>query len=118
MATEAPQKPVAAAPADAEKTTKKPEPREYRIMSAAVELDLTDAVGLIEKLRSIAGGEDVDTLSVQSILGSGKGLNPKAGITALAQTTELSGDYEVIAETSVTLFKNVRTQQVREVSIA
>ena len=105
-----------AATAEPEKAErKKIAPRPYRI-SQTVRLDLTDPESVASTLQKLLG-EDATIATVDVRIGVGQGLTPKAGLESYGADNDLSGDYDVVAEKSVTTFQNVSTKQKRAVSI-
>jgi hypothetical protein len=77
-------------------------------------------VSLVEQLKSVAGGDDdkPEPVVVYVPVGTGKGINPDSALKSFGADNDMSGDYEVVSETSVKSFKDVSTEVKRQVSFS
>lgn len=107
--------PDATIEAPAATETKKNEPRPYFVTSKA-SIDLSaDPATIIAALETLV--PDAQTVEVFAVVGSPKALSPLKAIKELGKDQDLQGDFHVIAENSVTEFKDVKIGTERVVRV-
>jgi hypothetical protein len=103
------------APEGTKAEKKEVEPRPY-VVTSKTTLDLNqDPATLIAALEALA--PDSSQVEIYVVVGKPQGLTPIKAIKELGQTTDLHGDFDVIADNSITEFKDVKIGTERVVKI-